>query len=274
MYGVISLVILSHLAELRLRGLRPASVRTRRDTLCAIERRLGVPLLDADEHQISRWQASLERLSQSTRYTYTRELRQFYRWAYKRGRSDRDMEDFVIQARAPLGLPRPCPLEDVELAVETADARTAIWIMIAAGAGLRAGEISRLRAEHVHFDVKAIEVRDGKGGRDRTVLVGDHLLAALKPWIRIRGRLWNVSRATVTNNVTRVFRSLDMPWTTHSLRHTAGTGWLAVSGNILAVKEQLGHASLATTQVYTKLSPTVARAAADDYDAKLPSAAA
>ena len=265
--------VLKYAAEMRIQGLRPATINFRMRTLDVIRKRMGSPLLKADEPTVARWQEATQCLSLNTRHVYSRELRHFYAWCRQRGLTDVARDEWVILARTTPGLPRPCPMSDISEALAAASPRTAIWIELAAGAGLRAGEIARLRAENVRPETGSIEVRDGKGGRDRVVLVGNRLLQALQPWLPARGRLWNVQPRRVTVEVSELFHSLGMPWTAHSLRHTAATGWLAASGNILAVKEQLGHASLATTQIYARLQPTVARAAADGLDGSLPFAA-
>lgn len=265
--------VLRYAAEMRIQGLRPATINFRVRALDVIGKRMGCQLLEADEKIVARWQESIQCRSLNTRHVYARELTHFYRWARQRGLTDVPRDQWVIPSKSMPGLPRPCPMSDVAEALKAATPRTAMWIELAAGAGLRAGEIARLRAENVRPESGLIEVRDGKGGRDRVVLVGQHLLAALKPWVPIRGRLWNVQPLTVTIQVSELFHSLGMPWTAHSLRHTAATGWLAASGNILAVKEQLGHASLSTTQIYARLQPTVARSAADGLDGALPFAA-
>ncbi len=126
------------------------------------------------------------------------------------------------------------------------------WLSCGAGAGLRAGEISRLRREHIleRDDPTMIRVINGKGGRDRHVLVGPNLLQRLAPYMTMRGRLWDASPATVTNRITEHFRELGMPWTTHNLRHSYAGRLYQVSKDLRLVQDQLGHSNPATTAIY------------------------
>lgn len=273
---ILNPVTARHLSEMRLRGLRPPSMRLRRAVLSSLHKVVGDDLLQATEMTLWRWQESLGGKSANTRYVYPREARAFYAWAWKRDLTETDLSEWIVKTRSVRGLPRPCPEGDFHAAVNAAqdDPRLAAWLWCGGGGGLRAGEIARLRSEEVSRATKRIEVRDGKGGKDRTVLVGDNLLDVLEPFLGRRGRLWTVRPQDVTDAISHHFRSLDLPWTCHNLRHMAATGWLEISGgNIRLVQEQLGHESLDSTQIYTRVAPTAAAQAAAGYDARLGRAA-
>ena len=255
--------------SMRVKGLRPDTIRTRSGALASITKDLRKPILSCSPAELSAWQFSTMQRDQWTRFVYARELRLFLEWCRANKLCDHTMREAVQPVRAPAGKPRPAPIDDVMTAIQLGQPRIQAWLALAAFAGLRAGEIARLRAEDVDLAQSLIEVRDGKGGRDRTVLIGAGLIARLKPFIRGKGRLWEVKPIRVTQLVSSHFRELDMPWTCHSLRHSYGTGLYQISRDIRLVQEQLGHASPTSTAIYTKPNSESARSSVGAWDAEL-----
>ena len=148
--------------------------------------------------------------------------------------------------------------------------------------GLRLSELTSLDLRHFEapprslgwLDLAEAEVTvTGKGGKRRTVPVGAAALAALQAWIGERGR-WlalhpaadprplflssrgaRLSNRTVQARLARLARLRGVPADVHPhvLRHSFASHLLQSSGDLRAVQELLGHASIATTQVYTSL---------------------
>ena len=134
--------------------------------------------------------------------------------------------------------------------------------------GLRLSELTGLAAGDVNFSDATVRVT-GKGAKTRVVPVGSHALAALKKWLDQRELL--VREGTdalfVNRNGTRLtaravqYRMKE--WALklglaanvhpHVLRHSFASHVLQSSGDLRAVQEMLGHASISTTQVYTHL---------------------
>ncbi len=130
-------------------------------------------------------------------------------------------------------------------------------------------------AELVALDVDSIDQADhtvrvlGKGSKSRVVPVGSKALAALAEWQRVRGQLaasgeralFVSSRGTrlSTRSIQQRLRlrareqGLDQPVHPHMLRHSFASHILESSGDLRAVQELLGHADIATTQIYTHL---------------------
>jgi integrase/recombinase XerC len=134
--------------------------------------------------------------------------------------------------------------------------------------GLRLSELTGLAPGDVNFSDATVRVT-GKGAKTRVVPVGSHALAALKKWLHKRVLL--VREGTdalfVNRNGTRLtaravqYRMKE--WALklglaanvhpHVLRHSFASHVLQSSGDLRAVQEMLGHASISTTQVYTHL---------------------
>jgi integrase/recombinase XerC len=149
--------------------------------------------------------------------------------------------------------------------------------------GLRLSELTGLDLRHFEappqrsagwLDLAEAEVTvTGKGGKRRTVPVGAAAIAALQAWIDERARWFalhpaadprplflsargaRLSNRTVQSRLARLASRRGVPVGVHPhvLRHSFASHLLQSSGDLRAVQELLGHASIATTQVYTSL---------------------
>lgn len=180
-------------------------------------------------------------------------MREFYRWALLEELTDRDPAALLPRTRVPMGGPRPASDESLNAAMERADERVRLMLRLAAQAGLRCREIARVRCEDVFSDLTGWSLRvDGKGGRERLVPIPDDLardILARSPGYTFPGHEdGHLSAAYVSKLISRV-----MPGATaHQLRHRYATRAYQLGGqDIRAVQELLGHASVATTQIYT-----------------------
>ena len=134
--------------------------------------------------------------------------------------------------------------------------------------GLRLSELTGLDLGDINFDEALVRVT-GKGAKTRIVPVGGPALEALKAWLGVRGTLAREDERAlfVNRNGGRLgARAVQLrleAWAAqqglgrrvhpHALRHSFASHVLQSSGDLRAVQEMLGHASIATTQVYTHL---------------------
>ncbi len=142
------------------------------------------------------------------------------------------------------------------------------------GAGLRVSELVGLRRANVDFDANCVRLM-GKGSRERVVPLGRAARARLEdylgsarpllaacghacaPELFISRRGEALSRQTVWKLLKRYLReaSLDARLSPHSLRHAFATHLLDGGADLRAVQAMLGHAEIATTQIYTHVAP-------------------
>ncbi|MBI2077173.1 MAG: tyrosine-type recombinase/integrase [Euryarchaeota archaeon] len=133
--------------------------------------------------------------------------------------------------------------------------------------GLRVGEACRLLVPNIDFHEQTIRIHSGKGDKDRLVVVAPRCLDDLKAWLGERAATSSdylfpsflpgkpMTERTAQRIVSQTARAagLTKKVTPHVLRHTLATTLLRRGGDIRFIQRILGHASIATTQVYTHL---------------------
>jgi len=134
--------------------------------------------------------------------------------------------------------------------------------------GLRLSELTDLAPGDINFGDATVRVT-GKGNKTRIVPVGSRALNALRQWLELRGRVAGADPGALFVNprgkrlAGRVIQLRMKQWAVklgvnanvhpHVLRHSFASHLLQSSGDLRAVQEMLGHASISTTQVYTHL---------------------
>jgi integrase/recombinase XerC len=183
----------------------------------------------------------------------------------------------ALEVRAPKSaqpLPKTLTKEDAARLVEApADGggiatRDRAMLELFYSSGLRLAELHGLELDAFESDLSEVRVT-GKGSRQRIVPVGRKAREALRAWLRERpgfaasgeralfvsGRGTRLSRASIGTRLSYWARraGLGVRVHPHRLRHSFATHLLEESGDLRAVQELLGHASISTTQVYTHL---------------------
>lgn len=136
--------------------------------------------------------------------------------------------------------------------------------------GVRLAEVIALDLCDIDYDTGLVQVRGGKGGKDRVVPIGATSLMVLRRYVHDARPViatdpnalfvtrfgWRTGVQTVRDMLTRVMKgaAVDRHVTPHAIRHTCATHLLNNGADIRYVQELLGHASLSSTQVYTHVS--------------------
>lgn len=208
-------------------------------------------------------------------------LRGLYRFLLREGRVDADPTAKIGSPKQPRSIPKAIPLEDVERILELPPEtplghRDSAILETLYGAGLRISELTSLDVDDVDLDGGTVLVRAGKGSKARRVPIGRQALRALSTYVGgVRPELLSHAKSRVSAgalflNARGGRLSRQGCWkilkryaeqsgvgnrvSPHTLRHSFATHMLDAGADIRVVQELLGHASLATTQVYTLVS--------------------
>lgn len=245
-----------------------ATIRLRRHYVQRLAGETG-RLLGHDSADLAAWLGSHRSWSPETRKSARAALRAFYGWAAASGHVDRSPAAALPTVRLPRPVPRPTPEDVYRQALRTAtlnrDERALLAIRLAGQAGLRRGEVARVRAEDVERDLLGWSLRvTGKGGHVRLVPLPDDLAEQLQ-----RGEGWvfpspaRPGQPLTAGHVARLVTCYLPPGSTmHQLRHRFATVAYADARDLVAVQELLGHARIETTRTYVAAPREAVRRAA------------
>ncbi len=160
--------------------------------------------------------------------------------------------------KTPQTLPKPIDEKYIEEVMRDADIREKLLVMMLYGLGLRISELSSLKLENIHD--QWVEVR-GKGDKVRQLPLLPAIHSSIQSYLDCyapKRYLFekggkNMNQAQLRYLLTKLFKAKGLKATPHQLRHSFATHLLDHGARISDVSELLGHRSMATTQVYTKL---------------------
>ena len=198
-------------------------------------------------------------------------IRTFYRHLVERGELASNPADLVSSPKKDAYLPRVLKSSEVAQLLERIpassplDLRDRAMFELAYAAGLRAEQLTTLDTVSPDPDSEHVRV-EGKGGRTRVVPVGEHAWRALDRYLT-RGRpaldsgesealfLSKSGRRLSTSDVRRRLnlQARSVGLSPHTLRHSFATHLLEGGADLRSIQELLGHASISTTQTYTRV---------------------
>lgn len=203
----------------------------------------------------------------------------FYSTLVRLGKVGANPAELVPAPKRDQHLPRVLDQEEAAALLDRIPARTPLEMRdralfeVAYSCGLRAEELVGLDTASVDFESERIRV-EGKGGKTRLVPVGEQARDALRRYLdRARGGLVSdpTEEALFVSKSGRRLHSSDVRrrlkvWVNnaaiaggvspHALRHSFATHLLQGGADLRAIQELLGHSSVSTTQVYTKVEPS------------------
>ncbi|MDR2429395.1 MAG: tyrosine recombinase XerC [Puniceicoccales bacterium] len=220
-------------------------------------------------------------LSRATLQNHLSALRAFYRFLLRRRvaefsplaglrspRLERRLPRFLTEPQMAKLLAMPGVLHDEKRIGEWERLRDEAVLECLYGAGLRVSELCGLDYAHVEFESGLVRVL-GKGSRERVVPVGRVACEAIRRLRSVSPRPEGSPDAVFTTArkqrlypravqllMKRYLERAGLPGdlTPHKLRHTCATHLLNHDAGLRIIQEQLGHASLSTTQIYTHVS--------------------
>jgi integrase/recombinase XerC/integrase/recombinase XerD len=228
-----------------------------------------------DFRTLRRYAASLSEEGQapSTIARKLASLRGLFRTQVELGLREENPADLLSAPKRPQRLPRVLKADEVAELLDRIPATTPLELRdralfeLAYASGLRAEELVSLDLDSVDFDSEAVRV-EGKGGKTRIVPAGEPALRALSRYLeRARPALLvdrdqpalfvsRSGRRLSTSDVRRRLRAWSRHAGTHPhmLRHSFATHQIGEGLGLEELRQLLGHASIATTQIYTQLA--------------------
>lgn len=199
--------------------------------------------------------------------------RTFFGWLRREQRVQQDPFSSISAPKSAKKLPSTLTIEEVTQLVEF-DADDSLTIRDCAmfelvySSGLRLSELVAVDVEDFDSDDQMLRVL-GKGNKTRLVPVGRQARKAIKAWLKVRPELSSAGETAlftgqhgrrlgsrgVQRRLQRLSKICALPQDVHPhmLRHSFASHLLQSSGDLRAVQELLGHANIATTQIYTHL---------------------
>lgn len=218
-----------------------------------------------------------EPLSPGTKQVERSYLQTFTRWMLEEGYRDDDPGARLRKVKLPRRRPRPVTVQHIELMLDHGYQSTRDMIIVGALTGLRVSEIVKIQdndVDHLTGTIRSTR----KGGLEHLV----HMPPAVREIADRRGGngWWfpspyrnhqfpdgggHILMKSASTSISRCLRSagIHAPITGHSLRHYYATTLLRSGVNVRVVQEMMGHASLATTQLYMEVSDEEMSAAAN-----------
>ena len=207
-------------------------------------------------------------------------LRGLFKYAIRHGLANKNPVDLMDSPKVQRPLPKALSQDDVNMLLNSPDTSNLLGMRDKAilellyGSGLRVSEVSNLTSEDINLEAQLLTVREGKGGKDRVVPLTPISCNAIS--LYINNRTTEITRF-INEMIRRGFRRIGfigdyrhcrsfyerytafrlammMNITPHQFRHSFATHLLNNGADIRAVQEMLGHASLSTTQIYTRIS--------------------
>lgn len=250
-------LIAPHLAYIRAAGYSENTIEERSYLLYRLAEELPQGLDEANPDELTVW-LGRPGWCAKTRSTYLSHIVGFYRWAAggTRPHLSEDPSLELIRPKVQRGLPKPFTDTEVDLILAECQERWYLAMILAGWAGLRCVELATVERAHVSRDT--VWVR-GKGGKERMIPTHPSVWRAVEsmpdgPLLRTQyGEAWKPHGLSVAGaqELRRIgIRNGHM----HRLRHTFATRLLDSGEDIRVIQVLMGHASVATTEIYTLVS--------------------
>ena len=276
----------SFLRHLRVERLSENTIRAYSidlDAYCDWLERTGVKPLEVTHSELRRYLAEMSRArySSSTINRHLSSIRDMYRWLLSEGVTQKDAAAAIASPKKTKSLPRAISADEADRLLDSCDGSTTVgkrdraFLELLYASGARISEVSGLDVTDVDLGEGQVRLF-GKGSKERIVPLYQLACERVGTYVR-EARPELAARAKASSPTPALFLStrgnrmsadalrsvferhvasagLDPSITPHAMRHTFATELLSGGADLRSVQEMLGHANLATTQIYTHLS--------------------
>jgi site-specific recombinase XerD len=213
-------------------------------------------------------------------------IKKFFLFAFKNGLTNKNISNLIEMLKTPKTLPKAISVSDLKQFILNIDlvidsnkklssfkknflkVRNRLIIYFLFFTGVRVSELVNIKINEIDFESNTIKVL-GKGNKERIVIFSDELKDLINEYLTIRKDFIkdneylfiSLRKKRITPRMIQIlFKKLSklvmksFNITPHVLRHTFATVMLSNGADIVSIKELLGHSSLSTTQIYTKVS--------------------
>ena len=266
--------------DMQVRNLAPHTQRSYLQQVSQFARYFGKSpeLLGPDDVRTYQIHLSQDRqLSASSMLVAVAAIRFLYRVTLKR---EWCIDDAVPTCRKPQRLPVVLSRDEVGRFLDAVDLlKHRVILTVCYAAGLRISEAVRLTSAAIDSQRMVIRIEEGKGRKDRYVMLSPKLLDVLRDyWRTVRPKQWlfpgdlpgrpiTTSAVEVVCRRARAAAGIEKPVTPHSLRHAFAVHLLEAGADLRTIQLLLGHRSLSTTARYLRLATNKVCATASPLDA-------
>ncbi|MDD3371378.1 MAG: site-specific tyrosine recombinase XerD [Alphaproteobacteria bacterium] len=249
---------------------------------CSFLARKKIGLADAGEDDLRAYLLSLGKNAPRTQARRLSALRQFFKFLCSENRRKEDPTRFIDPPKLGRPLPKCLTEKEVGLLLRTVanypgdeGVRLRAMLELLYAAGLRVSELVGLPVVGIQFDRCVVLVR-GKGDKERVVPLGEPALEAIRQWLPVRKKMLGEKRASpflfpshargkvASMTRQRFFQLLKelalaakldpRRLSPHVVRHAFATHLIEHGADLRSVQSMLGHADIATTQIYTHMA--------------------
>jgi len=257
--------------DMTLRNLSPATQRSYLHAVTKFSRHFGCPPDRLGLEDVRSFQVHL--VSQGISWPALNQIVCALRFFYGVTLDHAEIPERIVYARTPRKLPSILSADEVVRFLEAVSSlKTRVALTTAYAAGLRASEAVSLQVADIDSGRMVLQVRHGKGAKDRTVMLSAALLAILRsywrlarptPWLfpgRSPDKPIDVQVLHAACRSAAKAAGLTKRVSVHTLRHSFATHLLESGTDIRIIQVLLGHSNLSTTARYTHVATsTIAR---------------
>jgi len=263
--------------DMTIRNLSPATQQSYIYAIAKFSRHFGCSPDRLSLEQVRAYQLHL--IKQKRSWSHINQVACALRFFYGVTLGQTEAFERIVGGQKPDKLPLVLNADEVARFLQAVSGlRNRIVLTTAYAAGLRVGEVVRLKVGSIDSQRMLIHIENGKGGRDRYAMLSPRLLEILRAyWKRVQPGLWLFPGRDPSGPVTiraiqaacraaRRRARIGKPVTVHTLRHSFATHLLESGIDIRIIQALLGHSDLGSTARYAQVATNLIASTASPFD--------